>query len=599
MSAAVSTAHPLLRCLLIYRTMPVRFVLTFVLFLLVNGSLAFYQYLIGRAFHDVELGRAVTRSESGELDYSVGLRWAMVLISVALARSLLQYVGGLAALHTGQELLYRLRDAILTQVQGLDLGYHIRHGIGEVISRTTRDADKVRDALVNFWRSLVETGLVIVSALSILAWYNPWLALVPTLLAVLSVRLFMRQADVMVGLDRSVGDAYDSVSQDLVEGVGGVRVIKAFVIERARIARFDHAVSVFAEHAERAIGYAASRVPLPQAMVALGQIWVLGVGALLVSREELNLGELVASTLAMNMVVFRFEGIGRVLQIFADARASAARIWEFLDTPTAVHSGSETLLEGPIGFRLESVSVDTDASGETAILRDCELYVRPGETVALVGGTGSGKSTLTALLPRLLDPSRGTVWLESDAFGAQDVRNVTLSALRKRVHVASQDCFLFSDTLAQNLRFVRPEATDDELFEALRMASATEVIQLLPDGLETRIGDRGVTLSGGQRQRVALARAFLAAPSILVLDDSTSALDAVTEQKILHNVRSYGTDPARAITLFIVASKPSTARFADRVVVLEGGRITASGPHHELVQTNHTYRELMGIEDGR
>lgn len=588
--------HPLLRCLAIYRTMPWRFSLTFVLFVILNASLTWYQYLVGLAVHDVERGQAVSKLADGSLDFSGAQYWAAVLVGLALGRAALQYVTGIAALSTGQELLHRLRAAILTQVQRLDLGYHLRHGVGEIVSRTTRDSDKVRDALISFWRNVIETGLVIAASLGVLIWYHPLLAVAPAVLALFGIALFLRQADTLVVLDRAVGDAYDAVSQDLVEGVGGVRVIKAFSLESARIGRFDRAIAEFSSNAIRAVQYSATHIPIPQVVVALGQVWVFGYGVVLVAAKELNIGELVAATLAMNTLVFRFEGIGRVIQIFADARSSAGRIMEFLDATPNITTGRKPLPDAPLGFTLDSVTVvpNTDAP---AILSDCTLRVRPGETVALVGATGSGKSTIAALLPRLLDPTSGGVSVGSDELGFLDVKDVTLESLRRHVHVATQDCFLFSDSVAANLRVAKPDATDGELRRALRLAAAESVIDALPEGLDTRLGDRGVTLSGGQRQRIALARAFLASPSILVLDDSTSALDAVTEQTIIGNIRELGSEGQARPTLLLVASKPSTVLFADRVVVLEQGKISRQGTHAELARSYPTYRDLLGLED--
>jgi ABC-type multidrug transport system fused ATPase/permease subunit len=185
----------------------------------------------------------------------------------------------------------------------------------------------------------------------------------------------------------------------------------------------------------------------------------------------------------------------------------------------------------------------------------------------------------------------------SDASGFVDVKDAALESLRRHVHVATQDCFLFSDSVAANLRVAKPDASDSELRHALRSAAAEDVVDTLPEGLETRIGDRGVTLSGGQRQRLALARAFLSAPSILVLDDSTSALDAITEQTIIGNIRELADTGGKRPTLLLVASKPSTVLFADRVVVLEQGKISRQGPHAELARTSATYRDLLGLED--
>lgn len=592
----VRTAHPLLRCLAIYRTMPWRFAAAFGLFLVVNASLTLYQYLVGCAVNDVEHGRAAVRTGATHVDLTRAYVWAGVLIGVAAARALLQYVAGIVSLMTGQELLFRLRDSILVQVQRLDVGYHLRHGAGEMVARTTRDADKVRDALVSFWRNVIETAMVIVASLAVLAWYSPLLAVVPLALTAVGIAIFARVADRLVGLDRAVSDAYDAVSQDLLEGVGGVRVIKAFRLESSRIERLKGLVSTFASRAVGALRYSASRVPVPQTVVALGQVWVFAMGASLVGRGRLTVGELVASLLAMNTLIFRIEGIGRIIQVFADARSSAARIMDLLDADTPIASGDRVLPAGPLGARLQDVRVSGGGQGED-VLRSCSLTLYPGETLALVGATGSGKSTLAALLPRLLNPQSGDVRIGSEAGGFLDVRSLDLHDLRRRVHVASQDCFLFSDTLAANVRMGRTVASDDEVREALRLAAAEDVLRNLPDGLDTVIGDRGVTLSGGQRQRIALARALLARPSILILDDSTSALDAITEQRILHNVRNLGTATGVPTTMLIVASKPSTAMFADRIVVLASGRIVAAGTHAELSRKSPDYRELLGIED--
>jgi ATP-binding cassette subfamily B protein len=593
---SVKNAHPLLRCLAIYRTMPGRFSLAFGLFFAVNASLTWYQYLVGQAVHDVERGRAVARLPDGSLDFQRAYFWVGVLVSLALVRAVLQYAAGIVSLWTGQELLFRLRDSIVVQVQRLDVGYHLRHGVGEMVARTTRDADKVRDALISFWRNVIETGLVIVASLAVLCWYDPLLALVPALLTVIGVVIFVRLADRLVVLDRAVSDAYDSVSQDLVEGVGGVRVIKAFGLEGSRIARFDGAVGTFAGYAASALRYSASRIPFPQVVVALGQVWVFALGTHLVAAGRINIGELVASLLAMNTLIFRIEGIGRIIQVFADARSSAARIMDFLDADTPIVPGSRRLPPGTLGVRLSDVRVKARGEGED-ILRGCSLQVNPGEIVAVVGATGSGKSTLAALLPRMLDPDAGHVYFGSDATGWTDARSLELSDLRQRVHVAAQECFLFSSTIAANVLLGSPGASTDDLIEALKLAAAQDIVKELPEGISTVIGDRGVTLSGGQRQRLALARALISRPSVLVLDDSTSALDALTEQTILHGVRGLAHTTGRPITMLIVASKPSTAMFADRVAVLQKGAIAAEGTHEDLSRSSATYRELMGLDD--
>lgn len=584
--------HPLLRSLAIYREMPWRFALVAGLFVAINLGLVWQQWLIGHAVNDVSAGRAVIRHADGSLDASLGWHWLWLMLAVALGRGALQYAASVMSLVLSQELLTRLRERILAQVQSLHLGYHWQHGMGEMITRTTRDADKVRDALITFWRQVVETPLVVLATVGLLSWYNPWLGLVPLLLTVTGLWIFVMQTERLVELDRSVGAAYDRVNQDLSEGIGGVRVIKSFALEQSRIQGFSEQVAVFAGLARQALAYSSSRIPLPQAVVALGHVWILVYGAHLVAAGQLGIGELVTSLLIATTLVFRIEGIGRVMQTFADARASAERIWQLLDAPAAIRSGSATLPASPLWLRLEHVSVSAPGGGRD-ILHDCSLALVPGEIVALVGATGTGKSLLASLLPRLTDVSTGRVLLGNDGAGWQDIRELDLGALRQRVHVVPQESFLFAGSLAANLRLNAPDATDEQLLEALRLAAADDILLRLPHGLATPLGDRGVTLSGGQRQRLCLARALLGQPDILCLDDATSALDAISERHVLNNLREL-----RGTTVLVISSKLSTILLADRVLMLADGKIAATGTHAELQHTNPHYRDLLGIDHG-
>jgi ABC-type multidrug transport system fused ATPase/permease subunit len=585
---------PLLRCLAIYREIPIRFLVTAGLFTIVNFGQVWQQWLIGRAINEVGRGVVVVRSADGALDYHRALFWLLLLTGVALIRGVLQFAAGLNSLIIGQALLTRLRVRVLTQIQRLDLAYHWLHGAGELITRTTRDSDKVRDALMNFWRQVFETSIVIIASVGMLCWYAPWLGIMPLVLMLAGLTILVLQTDRLVILDRAAGLAYDRVNQDLSEGIGGVRVIKAFGLEDARVADFQTQVTAFTVEARAALYYAALRVPVPQIVIALGHVWVIAYGAHLIGAGRLNIGELVASLLVANTLVLRIEGIGRVMQVFADARSSAGRIWEVLDAEPGTNSGAGIVPPGPLGIQLHQVRVAAPGGGND-ILRDVSLRIEPGELVALVGNTGAGKSTLMGLLPRLVDADGGVVSIGSSRSGWVEVKGLEFGSLRERVHVVPQESFLFSDTLAANLRMGAPEADEGELRAALRLASGEEILDNLPDGLAARLGDRGVTLSGGQRQRLCLARALLAKASILGLDDATSALDAATERTVLENIRRLRSQPDRAVTVLIVSSKLSTILFADRVLLLDGGRIAAQGTHAELVANSAQYRDLMGL----
>jgi ATP-binding cassette subfamily B multidrug efflux pump len=587
--------HPLLRALAIYREMPWRFALVTALYIAGNLGLVWQQWLIGHAVDDVSAGRAVVRLPEGGLDATVAWHWLWLLLAIAFGRGVLQYAAAVLSLVLSQALLTRLRERILIQVQRLHLGYHWRHGMGELVTRTTRDADKVRDALITFWRQIIETPLVVMAAVGLLSWYDPLLGLVPLLLTGAGLWLFVMQTDRLVTLDRAVGAAYDQVSQDLAEGIGGVRVIKAFGLEGQRIERFARQVGVFTGHARAALAYASSRIPLPQAVVALGHVWILVYGAHRVAAGTLGIGELVTSLLVATTMVFRIEGIGRVMQTFADARASAERIWQLLDERPAIIGGKATLPPGPLGLKLAQVRVGAPA-GERDILHNCSLTLQPGEVVALVGATGTGKSLLASLLPRLADVQGGAVLVGSDAAGWQDVRALDLADLRRRVQVLAQESFLFSDSLAANLRLAAADASAAQLREGLRLAAAEDVLERLPHGLDTPLGDRGVTLSGGQRQRLCLARALLGAPDILCLDDATSALDALGERQVLDNIRRLRGGTGQGPTLLLITSRLSTLLLADRVLMLENGCISASGSHAELSANNAHYRDLLGID---
>jgi ATP-binding cassette subfamily B protein len=591
--AAWLARSPLLRCLAIYREMPGRFALTALLLTAVNLALVGQQVLVGHTVQEAGAGRLVALGAGGVLDYSRVWFWAALLLGLSLARSVVQYGAGLLSLTIGQGLLTILRERILAQIQRLDLSYHWAHGVGEMVTRMTRDADKVRDALINFWRQMFETGLIVVISSGVLIWYSPWLGLVPLALLLLGIGLLAREADALVVLDRRIGAAYDAVTQDLSEGVNGVRVIKAFGLGEARTARFARHVDTFRHEARAAILHASRRVPLPQTIIALGHAWVLGYGAWLISQGRLGVGGLVAAMLVVNTLVLRIEGIGRLLQVIADARSSAGRIWEVLDARPGILPGRGRLPDGPLGLRFENVSASPLGDGGL-VLHDLDLTIQPGEIVALVGPTGSGKSILTNLLPRLVEAERGAVRIGSDDLGWHDVRDLELADLRRRVHVLPQESFLFSDTLAANLRLAAPDASEEQLHEALDQAAAGEVFARLSDGFETKLGDRGVTLSGGQRQRICLARGLLADADVLVLDDATSALDAVTERRAIENLRALR-GGERPLTMLIVSSRLSTILAADRVLVLAQGRITAAGTHDELAAGNAAYRALMGI----
>ncbi|MDC4980039.1 ABC transporter ATP-binding protein [Acinetobacter baumannii] len=591
--------YPLLRSLALYRFMPFRFVLTATLFVIANIGLALQQYSIGHAIDTLKHSERATLFQHAITDPLNPWFWFILLTSIASIRAVIQYLAGLSALTIGQQLLSILRERIFSQVQHLDVSWHWKHGLGEVLSRTTRDSDKLKEALINFWRQVFESSLVVTVTVGLLCWYHPWLGLVPLLFIFLGLWVLFKLTNQLVVLDHQVASAYEKVSDTLAESVNGIRVVKAFQLEEKLLQRFNHAVDLFIHHSIQTIKTSAKRLPIPQVIIAGSYLWVIAFGAYLIGQNQLQVGQFVAAILMANLLVFRIESIGQVLHIFADARSSATRIWQMLDEKSAIEDQQYPLTlqwRDELSIKLENVSFQ-DKTTKNFILKQCSVEFRAGEIVTVVGKTGSGKTTLMNLLNRFIDPTEGQVLIGSEQMGWTNIKDLSLFELRHWVQIILQENFFFSGTLADNLRVAKQDATEQEMKEALHLASASELLQRLDNGLDTLIGDKGVTLSGGQKQRLALARSILKNSPILALDDSTSALDATTEKQVLQRLSGLSDDGNHfKKTIIINSNKQTTIALSDRVIVLDQGHIIAQGTHAELVQNCLFYRELMGFQ---
>lgn len=591
--------YPLLRSLALYRFMSFRFLLTATLFVIANIGLALQQYSIGHAIDTLKHSERETLFQHAITDPLNPWFWFILLTSIASIRAVIQYLAGLSALTIGQQLLSILRERIFSQVQHLDVSWHWKHGLGEVLSRTTRDSDKLKEALINFWRQVFESSLVVTVTVGLLCWYHPWLGLVPLLFIFLGLWVLFKLTNQLVVLDHQVASAYEKVSDTLAESVNGIRVVKAFQLEEKLLQRFNHAVDLFIHHSIQTIKTSAKRLPIPQVIIAGSYLWVIAFGAYLIGQNQLQVGQFVAAILMANLLVFRIESIGQVLHIFADARSSATRIWQMLDQKSAIEDQRCPLLlqwRDELSIKLENVSFQ-DKTTKNYILKQCSVEFRAGQIVTVVGKTGSGKTTLMNLLNRFIDPTEGQVLIGSEQMGWTNIKDLSLFELRHLVQIIPQENFFFSGTLQDNLRVAKQDATEQEMKEALHLASASELLQRLDHGLDTLIGDKGVTLSGGQKQRLALARSILKNSPILALDDSTSALDATTEKQVLQRLSGLSDDGNHfKKTIIINSNKQTTIALSDRVIVLDQGHIIAQGTHAELVQDCLFYRELMGFQ---
>jgi len=478
-----------------------------------------------------------------------------------------------------------IRDDLYHQLDRLPMAFHSRWQSGQLLSRVTIDLSAIRRfsgfgmlfLCINILQLLVVTALL-------LHLYWP-LGLIVLCSAVPIIWLSMSFERRYVKVSRRVQDQQGDVATQIEESTLGIRVIKSFGRSGYAYDKFDTQASQLYESQLDKVRLSARFWTFLEVLPNLALVVVLLLGAMAVGNGSLSLGTLVAFVTLMLQLVWPMASLGVILAMAQEAMTAADRVLEIFDTePTIV--GGDRVLSHPAGhLRFEGVGFRFDES-ESDVLHDVELEVRPGETVAIVGATGSGKTVLTSLVPRLYDPTAGRVTIDG-----VDVRDLTLPCLRQTVATAFEEPTLFSMSARENLTLGRPEATDDDIAEALRIAQA-EYVYDLPWGLDTRIGEQGMALSGGQRQRLALARAVLAKPRILVLDDTLSALDVHTEALVEKALRAVLADA----TGIVVAHRASTVLLADKVALLQGGTITHVGAHRELLTTVPAYRNLLAAE---
>ncbi|GAA4204794.1 ABC transporter ATP-binding protein [Actinocatenispora rupis] len=479
-----------------------------------------------------------------------------------------------------------VRDELYGHMQKLPLTFHDRWQSGQLLSRAITDIGVIRRFLsFGVIYLIVNVCQYVVVVVLLIRLYWP----LGTLVALSAVPLFLISrgfARRFLTVSRQVQDSQGDLATYVEESAHGIRVIKAF-------GRRHHMFTRFTANADRVYGLAVERArldsrfaPLYELIPNLSLAVIVVVGAVAVVQDHLTLGQLVAfATLQMGLV-WPVESLGWILATGQEAMTAADRIYDVFDTePTVVdRPGAVDVDRASVtgAVRFEGVRFGYP-EGDRDVLAGIDLDIAPGETMALVGVTGSGKTTLVSLVPRLYDVTGGRITLDG-----RDVREYTLDSLRRTVATAFEEPILFSMSVRENLALGRPDATDAELAEALRVAQA-EFVYELPWGLDTRVGEQGLSLSGGQRQRLALARAVVSRPKVLVLDDPLSALDVNTEALVEEAL-------ARVLagtTALLVVHRPSTVALADRVALLEDGRITAVGTHSELLATVPSYRAVL------
>jgi ATP-binding cassette subfamily B protein len=536
------------------------------------------------------VGRTVDEIRKGETNL-----WplAFAILGAALVRLVFSVVRRLIAGRVSLGVEYDLRNLMYQHLQSLELAFFDEQQTGQLMSRSTVDLQAVRFFLGYGLIFILQSLVTIVVAAAVMLALNVELGVLVLTPAPLIFVVALRYGRKNRPASQEVQQRIAELTAEVEENVGGIRLVKAFAREERQLGRVrDKAVRVF-DQSMVSTRLRAFYNPFIGFLPNVGLVVVLIVGGRQAIRGEITIGEFVAFYGYVQVLVGPVRMLGIALGMSQRAVASGARVFEVLDRQPdmTVPENAPPLPAGDGHVELRDVSF-TYVGAEEPVLHGVDLDVPAGRTIAVVGETGSGKSTLVSLLPRLYDPSAGSVWID----GA-DVSQVRLESLRSQVGLVSDDPFLFSDTIRNNIAYAREDAGQALVEDAARRADIHDFIVSLPDGYDTLVGERGVTLSGGQRQRVAIARALVMDPRVLILDDATSSVDATTEAAIKRALREL----MEGRTTFIIGHRLSTIALADEIVVLEGGAIAARGSHEELVETSELYREIAekGAPDRR
>jgi ATP-binding cassette subfamily B protein len=531
---------------------------------------------------------------SGELTANINgapaaLMTAVIAILVfAVVRGLFAFLQSYWAERNSQDVAFDMRNDIFAKVQKLSFSYHDRNQTGQLMVRATDDVEKVRQFIGQGLLQLVGAVLLLVGTLIILTATNTRLMLVVLPILPLALAVFMIFGIVSQPLFAKVQMRLSALNTSLQESLAGIKVIKAFNRERMEQARFKQSAEALMKQQINVSRVLTFLFPLVFLIANLGQAAILFFGGRQIINNTLTLGEWQEFSLYLVYIFLPLAQFGFIITQLGQASASANRVFEILDAKNDVVNKPGALELPPVKgqVKFSGVTFRYFSSGQP-VLKNVSFEAEPGQRVALLGATGSGKTTIINLIPRFYDPSEGQVLIDG-----HDLRDITVESLRAQIGIVLQETTLFAGTIRENIAFGKPDATMEEIITAAESAAAHEFIMSFPEGYDTMVGERGTTLSGGQKQRIAIARALLLNPRILILDDSTSSVDLATEAKIQQALDRLMENR----TSFVIAQRISTVRYADQILVLDKGEVVARGRHDELMEDSPIYAEIFNSQ---
>ena len=510
-------------------------------------------------------------------------RAALAILAIGALRAVFafarRYLGEWLVNRTG----FDLRNALYDKIQRLHFGYHDQAQTGQLMSRCTEDVSAVSRFIGQGAIDLLNVIMLLIGILFLLVQQSLPLTLIGMLPLIVMTAVTMRLGRIAEPMFLRIDNALGAVSSAVQEYATGVQVVRAFAREADEATRFDKPHRELYDARVTLVGTWGRYMPTFFLLIVASTALVLWFGAVL----QLTLGEIVAFNAYLMLLAAPVQDLGFVVSSASEALAGATRIYEVLDAPLVIETQPDAPALPPLSGRVTFEDVSFRYRGAGAALSNISFEAEPNQVIALIGPTGSGKTSLVNLIPRFYDPSQGRVLADG-----HDIRTVELHSLRRQIGLVLQTSLLFSATIRENIAYGRPEATDDEIFAAARAAQAHDFIRSFPAGYDTEVGERGVTLSGGQRQRIAIARALLTDPRILILDDATSSVDMRTEyliQKALDTLM-------QGRTTFVIAQRLSTVRRADLILVLDGGRVVQRGTHAAMVDQPGPYQEIYNLQ---